>query len=89
MEFPFHSVVRSLTDGTKRAYKDLLTGTEYPYKKSSSTDGTDEKAVAFASLTAAQSTVINNLVNSGHLPSKPVAKYTVEECRAAYARSIA
>lgn len=89
MEFPFHSVTRDVGDGSKRAYKDLLTGTLYPYKKSSSTDGVDEKAVAFASLTAAQSTVINNLVSGGHLPSKPIAKVTLEEARAAYAHSLA
>ena len=64
MSVPFHSV-QSGPGVNQRSFVDQVTGTAYPYTKGSSTDGVDEKAVAFAALTAGQTSRITTLRNGG------------------------
>lgn len=85
---PFHSVQRGPGEN-QRSYVDQVTGTAYPYTKGSSTDGVDEKAVAFAALTAGQTSRITTLRNGGYLQTRPLETYTLEELRAAQAKSLA
>lgn len=85
---PFHSI-QSGPGENQRQYICQVTGTAYSYAKGSSTDGVDEKAVAFASLTAGQTARITELRNGGYLQTKDVSLYTLEELRAAQAQSVA
>ena len=85
---PFHSI-KSGPGVNQRSYVCQVTGTVYSYNKGSSTDGVDEKAVAFAALTAGQTARITELRNGGYLQTKDLSQYTLEELRAAQAESVA
>lgn len=85
---PFHSVQRGPGEN-QRSYVDQVTGTAYPYTKGSSTDGVDEKAVAFAALTAGQTSRITTLRNGSFLPTKPLEQYTLAELKTAQLASLA
>lgn len=88
MSVPFHSV-QSGPGVNQRSFVDQVTGTAYAYNKGSSTDGTDEKAVAFAALTAGQTSRITTLIGGGFLKTRPLAEYTLEELKAAQVASLA
>ncbi len=85
---PFHTT-QSGPGVNQRAFVDQVTGTAYPYTKGSSTDGTDEKAVAYAALTAGQTSHITALIGGGFLKTRQLSEYTLQELRAAQAESLA
>lgn len=87
MSVPYYSI-RSGPGEMQRSYVDQLTGQTYPYSKGSSTND-NSKAVAFAALTAGQSARIVSLRSGGFLQTKGLDEYTIEELRAAQAKSVA
>lgn len=81
MSVPFHSV-QSGPGVNQRSFVDQVTGTAYPYTKGSSTND-NNRAAAFAALTAGQTSRITALRNAGHLPTKPLEQYTLAELKTA------